>query len=65
MKQLVDMKYSFVSDEEPTDEQLEVIMQGVASEAKKKYEKASKEFEARMLDEAERAYQKFFKDLKK
>jgi len=65
MKQPVDMKYSFLSDDEPTDEQLEVIMQEVATEAKEKYVKAYKEFEERMLAEAEQAYQKLLTNLKK
>ena len=34
MKPKVDMTYSFLWDSEPTDEQLEVIMQEVADEAK-------------------------------
>ena len=34
MKPKVDMTYSFLWDSEPTDEQLQVIMQEVAEEAK-------------------------------
>lgn len=36
--------YSFLSDEEPTDEQLHLLMQEVAIEARKKAEKANKSF---------------------
>jgi hypothetical protein len=35
MKEIVDMRYSFMSDEEPTDAQLQVIMEGVAKEARR------------------------------
>ena len=65
MKQPVDMKYSFMSDDEPTDEQLEVIMQKMVTEAKERHAKASKEFAQRMRDEAEQAYQKLLKELRK
>ena len=40
--------YSFLSDEEPTDEQLHLLMQEVAIEAKKKAEKANKQFWAQL-----------------
>ena len=33
MDTVVDMKYSFLQDDEPSDEQLQVIMQEVAEEA--------------------------------
>jgi len=39
----VDMTYSFLQDDEPTDEQLLVIMQEVAEEARIKNEKISRQ----------------------
>ena len=42
----VDMTYSFLQDDEPTDEQLQVIMQEVAEEARiRKKEAANKVIE--------------------
>ena len=38
----VDMTYSFLWDEEPTDEQLQVIMEEVAEEARRGREHADK-----------------------
>ena len=37
----VDMTYSFLSDAEPTDEQLQVIMQEVGEEARDRREKVA------------------------
>ncbi len=42
----MDLKYSFLSDEEPTDEQLQALMEEVAAEARKKKAKADKTFQA-------------------
>ena len=39
----VDMTYSFLRDDEPTDEQLLVIMQEVAEEARLGHEKVAKQ----------------------
>jgi hypothetical protein len=39
----VDMKYSFLQDDEPTDEQLLVIMQEVAEEARFGREKVARQ----------------------
>ena len=38
----VDMTYSFLWDDEPTDEQLQVIMQEVAEEARRNQEESTK-----------------------
>ena len=38
------MRYRFNSESEPTDEQLEQIMRGVAEDAKEKSEKAHRQF---------------------
>jgi len=38
----VDMTYSFLQDDEPTDEQLQVIMQEVAEEARRNQEESAK-----------------------
>jgi len=43
MNTKVDMTYSFLQDDEPTDEQLLVIMQEVAEEARIGREKAAKQ----------------------
>ena len=43
MNKKVDMTYSFLRDEEPTDEQLLVIMQEVAEEARLGREKVAKQ----------------------
>ena len=39
----VDMTYSFLQDDEPTDEQLQVIMQEVAEEARLKRENVARQ----------------------
>ena len=39
----VDMTYSFLSDAEPTDEQLQVIMQEVGEEARDRREKVARQ----------------------
>ena len=39
----VDMTYSFLWDEDPTDEQLQVIMEEVAEEARIEHEKIAKQ----------------------
>ena len=38
----VDMTYRFTQDDEPTDEQLQVIMQGVAEKARREHEEIAK-----------------------
>jgi len=43
MNTKVDMTYSFLQDDEPTDEQLLVIMQEVAEEARLGREKVAKQ----------------------
>jgi hypothetical protein len=42
MNKDTDMTYSFLQDDEPTDEQLRVIMQEVAEAARSEQEKAQK-----------------------
>jgi len=39
----VDMTYSFLWDTEPTDEQLQVIMEEVAQEARRSHEEVAKQ----------------------
>jgi hypothetical protein len=39
----VDMTYSFLQDDEPTDEQLLVIMQEVAEEAHREHEEVARQ----------------------
>jgi len=48
----VDMTYSFLQDDEPTDEQLLVIMQEVAEEARIGHEKVAKQ----VIENIEREY---------
>ena len=43
MDKKVDMTYRFLWDEEPTDEQLQVIMQGVAEKARREHEEIAKQ----------------------
>ena len=43
MDTTVDMTYSFLQDDEPTDEQLQVIMQEVAEDARRGHEKVAKQ----------------------
>ena len=40
----IDMTYSFLSDEEPSDEQLEQLMREVVEEARQKREEAAKKY---------------------
>ena len=49
---IVDMTYSFLQDDEPTDEQLQVIMQEVADEARFGHEMVAKQ----VLQNIEREY---------
>jgi hypothetical protein len=44
----VDMKYSFLSEEEPTEEQLECLMREVAADAKATFENSLKRIEEEM-----------------
>jgi hypothetical protein len=48
----VDMTYSFLQDEEPTDEQLLVIMQEVAEEARRGRESVARQ----VIENIEREY---------
>jgi len=48
----VDMTYSFLQDEEPTDEQLLVIMQEVAEEARRGRENVARQ----VIENIEREY---------
>ncbi|MCL2349287.1 MAG: hypothetical protein FWC50_13640 [Planctomycetaceae bacterium] len=48
----VDMTYRFFQDDEPTDEQLLVIMQEVAEEARRKHEETAKQ----VIQNIEREY---------
>ena len=52
MNTQVDMTYSFLWDSEPTDEQLQVIMEEVAEEARLSHEKVAKQ----VLENIEREY---------
>jgi ketopantoate reductase len=60
----VDMTYSFLRDDEPTDEQLQVIMQEVADEARRNQEEIARqviqniERESRRVLAAQQARQK-------
>ena len=48
----VDMTYSFLQDDEPTDEQLQVIMQGVAENARREREIINRQ----VIENIEREY---------
>ena len=50
----VDMTYSFLQDEEPTDEQLLVIVQEVAEEARLGHEKVAKQVIENIKNEYDR-----------
>ena len=52
----VDMTYSFLWDDEPTDEQLQVIMQEVAEEARIGRQKVAKE----IIEKIENEYHRIF-----
>jgi len=55
----VDMTYSFLQDDEPTDEQLLVIMQEVAEEARLGHEKIAKQ----VIENIEREYKRIRSEL--
>ena len=55
----VDMTYSFLQDDEPTDEQLLVIMQEVAEEARIGHEKIAKQ----VIENIEREYNRIRSEL--
>ncbi|MCL1932526.1 MAG: hypothetical protein FWF53_01740 [Candidatus Azobacteroides sp.] len=55
----VDMTYSFLQDDEPTDAQLLVIMQEVAEEARLGHEKVAKQ----VIENIEREYNRIRSDL--
>jgi len=50
----VDMTYNFLQDDEPTDEQLQVIMQEVAEEARQR----RKEVARKVIENIEREYER-------
>jgi len=52
----VDMTYSFLWDSEPTDEQLQVIMEEVAEEARSGREKVARQ----VIENIEREYARAF-----
>ena len=54
MNAKVDMTYSFLQDDEPTDEQLFVIMQEVAEDARLMREKVAKQVIENIKNEYER-----------
>jgi len=54
MNAKVDMTYSFLQDDEPTDEQLFVIMQEVAEEARLENEKIAKQVIVNIKNEYDR-----------
>jgi len=54
MNTKVDMTYSFLQDDEPTDEQLLVIMQEVAEEARLENEKIAKQVIVNIKNEYDR-----------
>jgi arsenate reductase-like glutaredoxin family protein len=49
----MDMSYSFLSDEEPTDEQLEALMQAVSEDVKERAAKADEKFKAMLKQQLE------------
>ena len=53
----VNMTYSFLSDDEPTDEQLHVIMQEVAEEVRIENEKVARQ----VIENIEREYKRIQK----
>jgi hypothetical protein len=55
----VDMTYSFLQDEEPTDEQLLVIMQEVAEEARRGREEVARQVIENIERECIRSAQQF------
>lgn len=50
--------YRFLSDEEPTDEQLEMLMREVGDEARAENAQATKEFMKQVHLEVERAHER-------
>ena len=52
MTRKVDMTYSFLQDDEPTDEQLHIIMQEVAEEARLEREEIARQ----IIENIEREY---------
>jgi hypothetical protein len=56
----MDKSYSFLSDEEPTDEQLEELMQAVLVDVKERAAKADEKFKAlqkQLIENAQRDWQ--------
>ncbi len=49
------INYKFTSDEEPTDEQLQLLMHEVSIEAKRKADEANKRFNAELQELVEKA----------
>ena len=56
MDKKVDMTYRFLWDEEPTDEQLQVIMEGVAENARRKQEEIAKQVIQNIRREHDRSH---------
>jgi hypothetical protein len=54
MKTNVDMTYRFTQNDEPTDEQLHVIMQEVADDARRGHEEVAKQVLENIQDEFRR-----------
>jgi len=55
----IDMKYSFLQDNEPTDEQLLVIMKEVAEEARLGHEKVARQ----VIENIKREYDRIRSEL--
>ena len=51
----VDMTYSFLWDEEPTDEQLQVIMQEVGEDVRRESERMKQQIKEKLKEEYARA----------
>ncbi len=49
------INYKFTSDEEPTDEQLQLLMHEVSIEAKRKADEANERFNAELQELVEKA----------
>ena len=60
MNMKVDMTYSFLQDDEPTDEQLLVIMQEVAEEARLGRKKVAKQ----VIENIQYEYDRIYSELK-
>lgn len=52
------MPYKFISDSEPTEEQLEMLMQAVLEDVKKRAKDANSKFKALQLQQIKEALEK-------